>query len=121
MRGSIKRMALALSLSGLMMWPQVYNGQAATRNRTGNVTLNVWYHAYGEAGTHQAVQRYAREYEQSHPGVHINITWGVGQGAYPQKPQPALLSKKGPHGYQNNDPALTPIKTHQDYPPDRLY
>jgi len=45
MRGSIKRVALALSLSGLMMLPQVYHGHAASRNRTSNVTLNVWYHA----------------------------------------------------------------------------
>jgi multiple sugar transport system substrate-binding protein len=121
MRGSIKRLALALSLSGLMMLPQVYHGDAATRNRTSNVTLNVWYHAYGEAGTHQAVQRYARQYEQSHPGVHINITWVVGQGAYPQKLNPALLSNNGPDVYENNILSLTAIRTHQVYPLDSLY
>lgn len=121
MRGSIKRTALALGLSGLMMLPQVYAGHAATKSAASNVTLNVWYHAYGEQGTHEAVLRYAKEYEQSHPGITVNVTWVVGQGAYPQKLNPALLSNNGPDVYENNGVSVTAIKTHQVYPLDSLY
>ena len=121
MRGSIKRTALALGLSGLIVLPQAYGGHAAAKSAAADVTLNVWYHAYGEAGTHQAVQNYAHQYEQAHPGVHINLTWVVGQGAYPQKLNPALLSNNGPDVYENGGVSLTAIKTKQAYPLDSLY
>ncbi len=121
MRSSIKRTALALGLSGLMVLPTVYGGHAAAKSAADDVTLNVWYHAYGEAGTHEAVLRYAKEYEQSHSGVHINLTWVVGQGAYPQKLNPALLSNNGPDVYENGGVSLTAIKTKQVYPLDSLY
>jgi len=121
MRGSIKRVALALGMSGLLLAPQAPNGHAAAKSAAADVTLNVWYHAYGEAGTHEAVLRYASEYEQTHPGMHINITWVVGQGAYPQKLNPALLSNNGPDVYENGGVSLTAIKTKQVYPLDSLY
>ncbi|WP_354637609.1 ABC transporter substrate-binding protein [Kitasatospora camelliae] len=39
------------------------------------ITLNQWYHAYGEAGTKEAVKRYAAQYTKAHPHVAVNITW----------------------------------------------
>jgi len=121
MRSSIKRTALALGLSSLMVLPTVSGGHVAAKNAADDVTLNVWYHAYGETGTHEAVLRYAKAYEQSHAGVHINLTWVVGQGAYPQKLNPALLSNNGPDVYENGGVSLTAIKTKQVYPLDSLY
>ena len=67
MRSSIKRATLALGLGGLLVLPQSQSGHAAAKVHATDVTLNVWYHAYGEAGTHQAVENYASQYEQSHP------------------------------------------------------
>jgi len=121
MRSSIKRATLALGLGGLLVLPQSQSGHAAAKVHATDVTLNVWYHAYGEAGTHQAVENYASQYEQSHPGVHINLTWVVGQGAYPLKLNPALLSNNGPDVYENGGVSLTAIKTKQVYPLDSLY
>ncbi len=132
MRNSVTRIALALGVSVLLVAPHVHSGQAASgtqvhsghvaaRSAANNVTLNVWYHAYGEAGTHEAVQRYAQEYMQSHPGVTINLTWVVGQGAYPLKLNPALLSNNGPDVYENGGVSITAIKTKQVYPLDSIY
>jgi multiple sugar transport system substrate-binding protein len=37
-------------------------------------TLNVWYHQYGEAGTQQAVQKYAAAY----PDAKVTVQWSPG-------------------------------------------
>ncbi|MFC5639758.1 ABC transporter substrate-binding protein [Kitasatospora cinereorecta] len=39
------------------------------------ITLQQWYHAYGEAGTKEAVKRYAAAYTKANPKVAVNITW----------------------------------------------
>ena len=39
--------------------------------------LNVWYHQYGEAGTQQAVTRYAKEY----PDATVKVQWTPGDYA----------------------------------------
>ncbi len=121
MRSSIKRAVLALGLGSLLVLPQSQSGHAAARVHANDVTLNVWYHAYGEAGTHEAVLRYAQQYEQSHPGVHVNVTWVVGQNVYPTKLNPALLSSNGPDVYENGGLSITAVKTKQVYPLDSLY
>ena len=40
----------------------------------GSVTLQQWYHQYGEAGTQQAVQRYAAAY----PNAKVTVQWSPG-------------------------------------------
>jgi multiple sugar transport system substrate-binding protein len=47
---------------------------ASTSARKNTVTLTQWYHAYGEAGTHQAVDRYAKAYD----GATVNVQWTPG-------------------------------------------
>jgi len=75
------------------------------------LTLQLWYHAYGEAGTHEAVLRYAKEYEQK-TGVAVNVTWVLGQGAYDPKLSTALLGSNGPDVFEGS-PTLQMVKAGQ--------
>src|SRR5690349_5459123 len=49
-------------------------------------TINQWYHQYGEAGTQQAVERYAKEY----PDAVVKVQWTPGD--YTSKLNSGLLS-----------------------------
>jgi len=49
-------------------------------------SLNVWYHQYGEAGTQQAVTRYAKQY----PDASVKVQWTPGD--YTSKLNAGLLS-----------------------------
>src|SRR5215510_9019160 len=42
------------------------------------VVIKQWYHQYGEAGTEDAVQKYADEYMAKNPNVKIEINWVAG-------------------------------------------
>ena len=53
-------------------------------------TLSQWYHQYGEAGTQQAVTRYAKEY----PDATVKVQWTPGD--YTSKLNSGLLSSSGP-------------------------
>lgn len=53
-------------------------------------TIEVWFHEYGEAGTAEAVQRYARMFEEEHPDIKVNVEWIPGD--YNTKLYTALLS-----------------------------
>ncbi len=53
-------------------------------------TIEVWYHEYGEAGTMEAVQNYARMFEAEHPDIKVNVKWIPGD--YVTKLNTALLS-----------------------------
>src|SRR6266536_4834505 len=45
-------------------------------------TLTQWYHQYGEAGTHEAVLKYAKENTQAT----VNVSWVTGTGnQYPDQ------------------------------------
>ena len=60
--------------------------------------LRQWYHAYGEPGVQQAVQRYAAAYGDSgHPGV--TVQWNPGD--YDSKLSTALLSGGGPDVFES--------------------
>ncbi|MGH3378555.1 MAG: hypothetical protein ACRDP6_27900, partial [Actinoallomurus sp.] len=58
------------------------------------ITLNQWYHAYGEQGTQQAVKRYAAAYTKANPDVAIKISWIAGD--YETRLNSALLSSGAP-------------------------
>ena len=58
--------------------------------------LNVWYHQYGEAGTQQAVERYAKEY----PNAAVNVQWTPGD--YTSKLNAGLLSTSGPDVFESS-------------------
>ncbi|MBG6134609.1 ABC transporter substrate-binding protein [Longispora fulva] len=65
------------------------------------VTLNQWYHAYGEKGTQEAVKRYAAEYTKNNPDVAINVTWVAGE--YETKLNSALLTAGAPDVFEIGD------------------
>ena len=52
--------------------------------------LRQWYHAYGEPGVQQAVERYAKAYGK----VPVDVQWNPGD--YDSKLATSLLSDGGP-------------------------
>jgi multiple sugar transport system substrate-binding protein len=70
--------------------------------------LAQWYHQYGEAGTQQAVQRYAKEY----PDATVTVQWSPGD--YDKKTAAALLTDNGPDVFEyGNGPSIDMIKGNQ--------
>lgn len=67
----------------------------------GKITLNQWYHAYGEQGTQQAVQRYAAAYTKANPDVAIKISWIAGD--YEARLNAALLTPRAPDVFEIGD------------------
>jgi len=73
---------------------------------SGRVTLQQWYHQYGEAGTEQAVRRYAAAYEPAD----VKVQWRPGN--YDQQTAAALLTSSGPDVFEGS-PTLDQIQGHQ--------
>src|SRR4051794_10553857 len=70
--------------------------------------LAQWYHQYGEAGTQQAVEKYAKEY----PDATVSIQWSPGD--YDKKTATALLTDQGPDVFEYvNGPTIDMIKAGQ--------
>jgi multiple sugar transport system substrate-binding protein len=59
-------------------------------------TINQWYHQYGETGTQQAVERYAKEY----PDATVKVQWTPGD--YTSKLNSGLLSSSGPDVFESS-------------------
>ncbi|WP_328538902.1 ABC transporter substrate-binding protein [Streptomyces sp. NBC_00344] len=70
----------------------------------GAVTLQQWYHQYGEAGTEQAVRRYAGAYGKAD----VKVQWRPGN--YDQQTAAALLTSSGPDVFEVNGPTLDQIQ-----------
>ncbi|MEU8029455.1 sugar ABC transporter substrate-binding protein [Streptomyces sp. NPDC049099] len=66
--------------------------------------LSQWYHQYGEAGTEQAVERYAAAYKKAR----IKVQWRPGN--YDQQTAAALLTDSGPDVFEVNGPTLDQIQ-----------
>ncbi|MFJ3921457.1 ABC transporter substrate-binding protein [Streptomyces sp. NPDC090022] len=64
-------------------------------------TLNVWYHAYGEAGTQQAVLRYATAFTKANPDIAVKVTWVPGD--YSAKLNAGLLTDAAPDVFETGD------------------
>ncbi|WP_210414565.1 ABC transporter substrate-binding protein [Microlunatus elymi] len=75
--------------------------------------LSVWYHQYGEAGTQQAVERYAKEY----PDATVKVQWTPGD--YTSKVNSGLLSSSGPDSFEGT-PNLQMVKAKQIVPLDDI-
>ena len=70
--------------------------------------LAQWYHQYGEAGTQQAVEKYAKEYADAA----VSIQWSPGD--YDKKTATALLTDQGPDVFEYvNGPSIDMIKAGQ--------
>jgi multiple sugar transport system substrate-binding protein len=66
--------------------------------------LSHWYHQYGEAGTEQAVKRYAAAYKKAR----VTVQWRPGN--YDQQTAAALLTDSGPDVFEVNGPSLDQIQ-----------
>ncbi|MFB0627457.1 ABC transporter substrate-binding protein [Streptomyces sp. AB3(2024)] len=64
-------------------------------------TLNVWYHAYGEAGAQQAALRYATAFTKAHPDTAVKVTWVPGD--YTAKLNATLLTDAAPDVFEIGD------------------
>ncbi|MFG2915101.1 ABC transporter substrate-binding protein [Kitasatospora sp. NPDC048298] len=64
-------------------------------------TLNVWFHAYGEAGTQQAATRYAESFTKAHPDIAVKVTWVPGD--YTSKLNATLLTDGAPDVFEIGD------------------
>ncbi|MFD7154524.1 ABC transporter substrate-binding protein [Kribbella sp. NPDC059898] len=70
--------------------------------------LQQWYHQYGEAGTQQAVEKYAKAY----PDATVTVQWSPGD--YEKKAATALLTDQGPDVFEYpNGPTIDMIKGKQ--------
>ncbi|HET7397202.1 MAG TPA: sugar ABC transporter substrate-binding protein [Intrasporangium sp.] len=68
-------------------------------------TLQQWYHQYGEAGTQQAVERYAAAYKDAT----VKVSWKPGD--YDQSTAASLLTDAGPDVFEyGNGPTIDMIK-----------
>ncbi|MGI8881084.1 MAG: ABC transporter substrate-binding protein [Jatrophihabitans sp.] len=77
--------------------------------------LAQWYHQYGEAGTEQAVKRYAAAYKKAK----VTVTWTPGD--YDKKAAAALLTSSGPDVFEEgNGPNIDQIKSKQVVPLDGI-
>jgi multiple sugar transport system substrate-binding protein len=71
----------------------------------GSLRLSQWYHQYGEDGTQQAVEGYAKAY----PGAQVTVQWNPGN--YDQKVASALLTDGGPDIFESgNGPSIDMIQ-----------
>ncbi|WP_406385654.1 ABC transporter substrate-binding protein [Streptomyces sp. NBC_01618] len=64
-------------------------------------TLNVWSHAYGEAGTQQALTRYAKAFTKANPDIAVKVTWTPGD--YSAKLNATLLTDSAPDVFEIGD------------------
>ncbi|WP_203567147.1 ABC transporter substrate-binding protein [Aestuariimicrobium ganziense] len=63
-------------------------------SQASNVTLQQWYHEYGEAGVKEAVEKYAAEYTDAK----VTVTWNPGD--YGKKLSAALLTNDFPDVFE---------------------
>ncbi len=81
---------------------------AATGGASGGgsgATINQWYHQYGEAGTQQAVEKYAAAYKDAT----VKVSWKPGD--YDQSTAASLLTDAGPDVFEyGNGPTIDMIK-----------
>ncbi len=83
------------------------SGGSGGSGGSSNVSLTQWYHQYGEAGTQQAVLRYAKEYTKAN----VKVSWVPGTGnEYPNKVNAALLGSNAPDVFELQYPSLDQVK-----------
>lgn len=96
-----RRTFLASSLMFVAGTAVACSSSSATGASGAKITLNQWYHAYGEPGTQQAVKRYAAEYTKANPDVAIKINWIAGD--YETRLNSALLTAGAPDVFEIGD------------------
>ncbi|MDX3657934.1 sugar ABC transporter substrate-binding protein [Streptomyces sp. ID05-26A] len=76
--------------------------------------LKQWYHAYGEPGVQQAVERYAKAYSKTP----VDVQWNPGD--YDSKLATSLLSGGGPDVFEST-PQLSSVRAGQLVPLDDVF
>jgi multiple sugar transport system substrate-binding protein len=71
-------------------------GCGSNTGRDGGRTINQWYHSYGEKGTLQAAQRYAKAYQKAS----VRLQW-IPTADYGDKLASGLLSSSGPDVFED--------------------
>lgn len=91
---------------------------AACGSNTGRggdgLALKQWYHAYGEPGVQQAVERYAKAYAKTP----VDVQWNPGD--YDSKLSTSLLSGGGPDVFEST-PQLSSVRAGQLVPLDDVF
>ncbi|MTD15052.1 extracellular solute-binding protein [Nakamurella sp. YIM 132087] len=83
-------------------------GSSAAPGGGGGGEIAQWYHAYGETGTQQAVEKYAAAYTDAK----VSVTWIPGD--YEKKTQASLLTDGGPDVFEwGNGPSIDMIQSGQ--------
>lgn len=82
------------------------------------LTLQQWYHQYGEAGTEQAALRYAADYSKT-ASVNVKVNWVAGD--YSTKLSTALLGNNAPDVFEYYVPDRSWVKQGLLEPLDDLY
>jgi len=104
-------MRVAAGVTGAAVLAACGGGGSGSGN---GVTITQWYHQYGEAGTEQAVFRYAKAYT----AANVKVSWILGD--YGSKLSAALLTPNGPDVFEGQ-PTLQMVKAGQIVPLDDLY
>ncbi|GAA1986649.1 sugar ABC transporter substrate-binding protein [Catenulispora subtropica] len=94
-------------------------GSSSSGGGSKTTTLNVWYHAYGEAGTQQAVMRYAAAFTKANPDIQVKVTWIPGD--YSAKLNSSLLTADAPDVFELGDFNTGLVQSGQIAPLDDLY
>lgn len=83
------------------------------------VKLVHMYHQYGEEGTQDAVNKYAKDYTAENPNVEIEVVWQLGD--YGAALSSALLTDAAPDVFEVNAVTSDMVKQQQVAPLDDLY
>jgi multiple sugar transport system substrate-binding protein len=101
-------LAIGGAIGGGLAAAAVTGCSSSPKSSTSKAALAQWYHEYGETGTQQAVERYAREYRDAS----VTVQWTPGD--YDKKAASALLTDTGPDVFEyGNGPSIDMIKANQ--------
>ncbi|MFZ0217694.1 MAG: sugar ABC transporter substrate-binding protein [Candidatus Dormiibacterota bacterium] len=111
------------SVAGLAACGTSLNGGGSSNGGSsggggGKVTLTQYYHEYGEAGTEQAVHRYAQQYMKQNPNVTVNIQWVPGD--YATKLNTAIAGPNPPDVFETS-PTVQMVQQKQIAPLDDIF
>ncbi|WP_163511134.1 ABC transporter substrate-binding protein [Fodinicola acaciae] len=107
-RRDVLRAGGALTLAGMLA------ACGSNTGRSGGSAVSQWYHQYGEKGTQQAAEKFARAYTKAT----VNVTWTPGD--YDQKLATGLLSSNGPDVFEGGV-TVDKIRANQIVPLDDIF
>jgi multiple sugar transport system substrate-binding protein len=97
----------SMALGGSLLAACAGTSNATTPANPSLPALTQWYHQYGEAGTHEAVLKYAKEYTKAN----VTVSWVPGVGnQYGDKLSTALLGSNPPDVFENSGLSLAQVK-----------